>query len=271
MLLLFLWLPFVASEVNQLVQYPVKLLPPVTGHYFSSNISHYDGLLCFGNQDYRPATYLESLYCIIGLNRLYSQIYSCHSIWGSRSVSISVEGSVEFLKTTRLPRESDQMLNVTHWLHLNSDSYHSHRQPSPQQSSDQPAGSHEIKHVDADPFYLCARCNDWQKSATAKFSLKLRPAFTRAKAKAVCLRKMVFGALYLLGLSLPGLSPLLKTGWATYYVFLNGLHVFILLTSISIVTLLLTPFILTKKNRSSVRHAYRLFFSTLKVRSLSLL
>jgi hypothetical protein len=265
MLAVFLfWLPFGTSDVNQLVQYPVKLLPPVTGHSFSSNISHLDGLLCFGNQDYRPATYLESLYCIIGLDRLYDQLYSCHSLWGSRSVSISVEGSVEFLQTSQLPRESDQMLNVTHWLHLSSNSYYSphHRH---QHRHQQPATTQEIKLVDADLFYLCARCNDWQRETTATFSLKLRPAFTRAKARGVCFRKMIFGGLYLLGLSIPGLSPLLKAGWATHYVFLHGLNVFILLTVMSLATLLTTPFVLTKKNRSSVRRAYKHFFSTLKV------
>lgn len=288
-------LPVINSEINFLLQYPVKLLPPVTGNSFSGNLTTSDGFYCFGNQDYHPPTYLESLWCLTNLNRFLSpsRSSSCHSLWGSRSVSISVIGSVEFVQTIQLPRESLQMLNVTYWLHLNSDlTHHHHHSPTLTNNSLQsPTGmtnSHEklhelirqeeeelqevneIKLIDAAPFYLCARNNHWQKFIDARFSLRLRPAFIRVRSKAICLRKLVFGGLYLFGLSISWLSPILKTSWVTYYAFMNGLHIFILLVTISIVTLLSTPFILTKQNRSYVRHAYRLFFSTVKVLSSSL-
>jgi hypothetical protein len=268
LLLALLSISSINSEINFLLQYPVKLLPPVTGNSFSGNLTTSDGFYCFGNQDYHPPTYLESLWCLTNLNRiLYPSKSSCHSLWGSRSVSISVIGSVEFVQTKQLPRESLQMLNVTYWLHLNSDISHHHQSQTLTQSYQQEAliSVNEIKQIDALPFYLCARNNHWQKSIEGRFSLKLRPAFIRVRSKAICLRKLVFGGLYLVGLSISWLSPILKTSWATYYAFMNGLHVFILLVTISIVTLLSTPFILTKQNRSYVRHAYQLFFSTVKV------
>jgi hypothetical protein len=256
------------SEINFLLQYPVKLLPPVTGNSFSGNLTASDSFYCFGNQDYHPPTYLESLWCLSNLNRvLFPSKSSCHSLWGSRSVTISVSGSVEFVQTQQLPRESLQMLNVTYWLHLNSDISHHYQSQSHifSEQEQQLVSVSEIKQIDALPFYLCARNNHWQKSIEGKFSLKLRPAFIRVRSKAICLRKLVFGGLYLIGLSISWLSPLLKTSWATYYAFMNGLQIFILLVTISIVTLLSTPFILTKQNRTYVRHAYQLFFSTGKV------
>lgn len=301
----YLWFPLLflnitLAEVKLLVKYPIKLLPPVTGSSFFGNFtnSESDNYYCFGNQDYHPTTYLESLYCLLSLNKLYPSLYSCYSIWGSRSVSITVQGSMEFIQLQQLPRENNlQLLNGTYWLYLNSlDSYYysHHELDSPVPTAASEVGPtlsvneekpthysphfyynntllrhsvHEIKHVDAVPIYLCGRCNNWQKESTTltKFSLKLRPAFIRARSRAICLRKLIFGALYLFGLSISWLSPLLKAGWAAFFAFSNGLHVFILLVTISIVTLLFTPFILTKKNRSYVRHAYQLFFSTVKV------
>ena len=246
----------VDCEVKLLIKYPVKLLPPVTGSSFSGIVNK-DILHCFGNQEYHSTTFLEGFYCIGGFSRIF-ELYSCHSLWGKRSVSISVEGSIEFFKLNQLPRESNQFLNVTHWLYLNSNNNQNNSIVS------------MIKHVEADSLYLCARCNDWKENSIAKFSLKFRPAYTRHRVRIICMKKMIFGALYLIGLSISWLSPLLKATWAAIYVFTNGLQVFILLVTISIVTVLFTPFILTKKNRRYVRSAYQLFFSTVKVYSFSL-
>jgi hypothetical protein len=186
-----------------------------------------------------------------GATWIYS-LYSCQSLWGSRSVSVSVEGSVEIFRMEKLPRESSHtLLNASHWLHLDS-----------------PRGSyaHEIVNVEATPVYLCVRSNDWQDQYNhSRFSLHFRPAYVRGRDRASSMRKMLSEASFLLGMSVSWLCPLLKAYWAASFSYVYGLNVFIAIVSISIITLLLTPFVLTRKNRDLARYSYKLYFSSVKV------
>eukprot|EP00602_Paraphysomonas_sp_CaronLab_P005491 CAMPEP_0185023266 /NCGR_PEP_ID=MMETSP1103-20130426/5950_1 /TAXON_ID=36769 /ORGANISM="Paraphysomonas bandaiensis, Strain Caron Lab Isolate" /LENGTH=784 /DNA_ID=CAMNT_0027555771 /DNA_START=208 /DNA_END=2562 /DNA_ORIENTATION=+ len=196
------------------------------------------------------------MYCMSGLDRIYP-LYHCHSLWGSRSVSVEVQGSVEILRMKQLPRETSQIFhNSSYWLHLNS-----------------PSGSiaRDVVHVAAEPVYLCARSNDWREPApNASISLRFRPAYTRARDREVSARKMFFQAVLLLGMSVSWLCPYLKASWIAYFAYSRGLNVFILVACLSACTLLLTPFILTRRNRDRVRESYRLYFSSLRPAELEL-
>lgn len=239
-----------ADCVNFVVNYPVKLLQPVTGTSFSGDVDkHY--LTCFGNQDYRPATFLEGIYCMSGATWIYP-LYSCQSLWGSRSVSVSVDGSVEIFRMEKLPRESSHTyLNASHWLHLDSK---------------RGTYSHEIVNVEATPVYLCVRSNDWQDQHNhSRFALHFRSAYIRGRDRTACIRKMLSEASFLLGMSVSWLCPLLKAYWAATFSYQYGLNIFIAIVSLSVTTLLLTPFVLTRKNREIARYSYKLYFSFIKV------
>ena len=242
-----------SDDVKYVINYPVKLLQPVTGVSFTGEVAE-NHLTCFGNQDFRPATYLEGMYCLSGAAWIYP-LYSCQSLWGSRSVSVSVEGSVEIYRMEKLPRESAHvMLNASHWLHLDS-----------------PRGlfAREIVNVDASPVYLCVRSNDWQdRFNSSQFTLQFRPAYIRGRDREATMREMLSMAVFLLGLSVAWLRPLLKAHWVASLAFSHGLNVFIAVVSFSATILLLTPFVLTRRNRDRARYAYKLYFSFMQVRPL---
>ena len=151
------------------VSYPIDLLGTNSDTY-SGNLT-LDKLTCFGNRDYGVPTYKETMLCMIRM----PLGFNCHSIWGSRSVVVEVTGSVEFLKLNRLPAGSVFnefiSLNATRWLEL--------------AASSSSVSQREVRHVPAEPIYLCARSNDWRGSP-AKFHITFRPVFLRERDKQLC-------------------------------------------------------------------------------------
>lgn len=92
------------SQIEWTINYPVKLMLPVTGSVFSGEFTNHQ-ITCFGNQDYREATFIETITCLVGFigegantNSFVSNRFGCYGIWGSRSVSVSVNGSIELLR-----------------------------------------------------------------------------------------------------------------------------------------------------------------------------
>jgi hypothetical protein len=74
-------------------QYPVEFLSVAAGNSVSSAVSK-DKLLCFENRDYDEPSFADLALCILGtipkLAGHLSDITSCHSILGTRTVKIEV-------------------------------------------------------------------------------------------------------------------------------------------------------------------------------------
>lgn len=235
------------------VSYPVVLLPPVVGNSFTANVTQ-DKLTCFGNRDYAEPNYSETLLCILPVPPLRSLLRSCESLWGSRSVVVEAWGSVEFLKTNRLPQESlddDDFitLNVTRWMELMAPSPWEHQR--------------ELKQVPAEPLYLCARSNDWS-GADARFSITFRPGYLREKDFELCMTKTLLHIAIMLSVSSAWLLPYLAALVMAAVAYSLGMNKFIMTLSFSGLIVCLTPLMLTRKNRHLARLYLRYFFTRIQ-------
>jgi hypothetical protein len=243
------------------LSYSVSLLPPVTGKYFSGEVTK-DQLLCFGNLDYHEDTYLESFLCMIQW-RHDSDIpsKSCFGLWGTRNVVVEVDGSIEFVRLKKLPREAGEAdkskLEAEHWLYLSN------------YFESKPA--RETVSVNAEPIYICARSTLWGDSnTTSSFSLQFRDAFIRIADRKFTLQQTFVNTLVAFGMSLPIVSPIVGTFLAARAFYVYGLNFFIAIFSACLVILVSAPLMITSKIRRSTRAAFHLlYFSTGEVDDLS--
>jgi hypothetical protein len=232
---IFCLINLVDGDIEMSIRYPVKLMLPVTGSVFNG-VAEKDYITCFGNQDYMDLSFIEALGCLTGILSDGSR-YGCYGLWGSRMVSVSVDDSIEFYRLHKLPREittNPVILNATHWLHLNADI----------------GGvvSMEMKQADAGPLYLCARSNNWKKTNTkSNFNVIFRSAYIRQDDRENTLKGMILLIILICNMSIVWLFPYITSIWSFVMGYYYGLNIFILLFSISIMTLFLTPFIITKR------------------------
>ena len=229
------------------VSYPVDILGTHSDSY-SGNLT-VDKLTCFGNRDYGVPTYLETLLCMIRL----PLGFNCLSIWGSRSVVVEAIGSVEFLKLSRLPSGSvfneRISLNVSRWLELTA--------------SSSSISQREVRHVPAEPIYLCARSNDWTGSQ-AKFHITFRPVFLRESDKLLCHSKSLVHIILVIAVTSIWLLPYIAAVVVAALSFMHGIKFVIAIISFSCCIVALTPLMLTKKNRHLARLYFNYFFTRIQ-------
>ena len=229
------------------VSYPIDLLGTNSDSY-SGNLT-LNKLTCFGNRDYGVPTYRETLMCMIRL----PMGYNCHTIWGSRSVVVEVTGSVEFLKLNRLPAGSVFneyiSINATRWLELTA--------------SSSLLTQREVRHVPAEPIYLCARSNDWTGSP-AKFHITFRPVFLREKDKQLCHSKTLVHIILVIAVTSIWLLPYIAAVVVAALTFIHGIKFIIAIITFSCCIVSLTPLMLTKKNRHLSRLYFNYFFTRIQ-------
>lgn len=229
------------------VSYPIDLLGTNSDSY-SGNLT-IDKLSCFGNRDYGVPTYRETMLCMIRL----PMGHNCNSIWGSRSVVVEVTGSAEFLKLNRLPPGSvfNELisLNATRWLELTASSSSVYQR--------------EVRHVPAEPIYLCARSNDWTGSP-AKFRITFRPVFLRERDKQLCHSKTLVHILLIIAVTSIWLLPYIAAIVVAALTFLHGIKFIIAIITFSCCIVSLTPLMLTKKNRHLSRLYFNYFFTRIQ-------
>ena len=229
------------------VSYPVDILGTHSDSY-SGNLT-LDKLTCFGNRDYGVPTYLETLLCMIRL----PLGFNCLSIWGSRSVVVEATGSVEFLKLSRLPSGSvfneRISLNVSRWLEMTA--------------SSSSVSQREVRHVPAEPIYLCARSNDWTGSQ-AKFHITFRPVFLRESDKQLCHSKALVHIILVIAVTSIWLLPYIAAVVVAALSFMHGIKFVIAIISFSCCIVALTPLMLTKKNRHLARLYFNYFFTRIQ-------
>ena len=142
-------------------EYTLEHMHPVIGSYFMGNVSS-DVLTCFGNNDVEECSYMHTFICMIpGMRSMAQNLLRCDSLWGSRSVVVEVQGSVEFLRVNKLPEESNAirrthpsshpipsldtvsstMLTATRWLEI-------------QAVGRTYEWKKEIKHIPSEPYSL---------------------------------------------------------------------------------------------------------------------
>ena len=229
------------------VSYPVDLLGTNSDTY-SGNLTH-DKLTCLGNRDYGVPTYKETMMCMIGL----PMGFNCNSIWGSRSVVVEVTGSVEFLKLSRLPPGSvfNEMisLNATRWLELTV--------------SSNSISQKEIIQVPAEPIYLCARSNDWT-GLPANFRITFRPVYIRSDDQKLCHSKTRVHVALVAAVTSIWLLPYIAAIVVAALSFMHGIKFTIVIISFSGCVVLLTPLMLTRKNRHLARLYLKYFFTRIQ-------
>jgi hypothetical protein len=196
------------------LSYPLRLLQPITGTHFSGEAKS-NSLTCFGNRDYPAPTLFDTMLCLLGGDTGGR----CHGVWGTRTVHIATNGSIELLRVSRLPsvqtssefddaseaRRGDSFrlpsddfitLNATRWFQtvvldpveeaVFEDSSMSTTIGGGQTAIDSSTSVvsrsfrlREIRTMPAEPVYVCVRCIDWKVDSTTHFTLRFRPAFIR--------------------------------------------------------------------------------------------
>ena len=241
--------------------YAVSLLPPVTGQHFSGHVSK-NQLLCFGNLDYHEDTYIESFLCMLQW-RYDSDLpsKSCFGLWGTRNVVVEVDGSVEFMRMEKLPRESGESdktnLAAEHWLYLSN--------------SFEMKPARETVRVNAEPIYICARSNLWGvTNTTSSFNVQFRNAYIRYSDRKKSLQQMFMQSLMTLGMSFPFIGPAIGSLAAARAFYIYGLNYFIAIFSTCVVFLLSAPVIFTSKSRQTTRSSFHhLYFSVGEMKYIS--
>ena len=254
--------------------YPLEHMEPVIGNYFSGNVTS-NTLTCFGNRDVEECSYLHTFVCMLpGMRVLASNWVQCDSLWGSRSVVVQVQGNVEFLQMSDLPEESGDKkkkkerqltstasiikeielsllgaspLKATRWLEIQS-VMHSDR-----------AWKKEIKHVPSEPFYLCARSNDWQGS-DSRLRVEFRPTYLREQDYNWVIKKTLVHISLVVAVSSLWLLPYIAALVVCIVTYIMGFDYYLATMVFSGVVVCLTPLMLTRKNRHLAKLYLRYFF-----------
>lgn len=235
--------------------YPISLLQPVTGSYFSGNLSS-DHLTCFGNREYLSVSYLDAIRCLV---RGYGD---CNGLWGSRAVVLETDGSMEMLRVQKLPAESvvlAQPLNASRWLQLSAAEEGA---PTLRMDGTSRVVAKEAKQIPAEPVFFCARCNDWRANSSAAFTAQFRQAYLRQKDVVLCRKHMlVLVALTAASAAVPAISKLLVVAAGSYGGFHYGLQRFIMVYVVCMLCTVLLPFVRGKRTRRFIRYYMRAFLS----------
>ena len=253
--------------------YPLEHMEPVIGNYFSGNVTS-NTLTCFGNRDVEECSYLHTFMCMLpGIRVLASSLVQCDSLWGSRSVVVQVQGNVEFLQMSALPEESGDKkkkerqststgsilkdielsllgappLKATRWLEVQS-VMHSDR-----------AWKKEIKHIPSEPFYLCARSNDWQ-GGDSRLKVEFRPTYFREQDCSWVTKKTLVHISLVVAVSSLWLLPYIAALVVCIVTYMLGFDYYLVCMVFSGMVVCLTPLMLTRKNRHLAKLYLRYFF-----------
>lgn len=236
------------------IYYPIEHITNNNGNSSFQGVAKKEKLTCFGNEDYNAPNLNGLFTCLIHLSFPFISNYNneCYSIWGSRLVDISVSGSVEFFRLSRLPLETYDEIPISlfliRWFEINSltiDTYKS-----------------ETIQIAAEPTYICARENEWIKSNNkSNFSVIFHNGFIRQKDQFICLIKTFIHILIIICFSSVWFLPYLASAICGYLSYIHGIKVFVVLSVLCISIVLLSPLMLTKKNRHLSKLYISYFFS----------
>jgi len=236
------------------LKYNVTHTLPAMGTRHGATVTSNE-LTCFGNWDLIEPSYLDTLLCMLPLPDMLHSYSQCTTVWGSRGVVVGVIGSVEFLQVKRIPSAaSDVQLHATRWLEL--------------QSLSNEAVQREIKHISAQPFYLCARSIDW-KGRDSSFQIEFRPVYMRARDSARCGQKLLLHLLLVVAVSSQWLLPYIASFVFCVYTYTHGMHRFMMALAFSTAVVSLAPLMFTKRNRHLARLYIDYFFNRRNIRETS--
>ena len=236
------------------IDYAVDFPDPIIANSFVAKASR-DKLTCFGNNDVAELSIVETLGCLLSIPGS-----KCSAVWGSRVLQVNTNASLELFRTLNIPEISQQadvvvtessskpnsstsQIHAQRWLHLDAHD------------------GKEMRTIPAEPFYLCARSNDWIKGTIADFEVIFRPIYIRESDQYESTNKLLVHFLLVAVLSSMWLLPYLIALVGCVYAFTNGLTYFVIVLTISGFVLLLTPFMLKKSNRHLARHYLKYFFT----------
>jgi hypothetical protein len=245
---------FSSKHEIQLLNYNVTHTIPAMGTHHRATVTR-DELTCFGNWDLIEPSYLDTLLCMLNLPEVLHSYSQCTTIWGSRGVVVNVIGSVEFLQVKRFPAEASEVpLQATRWLEV--------------QSLFDDAEQREIKHVSAQPFYLCARSIDW-KGRDSSFQIEFRPVYLRARDSTRCGQKLLLHLLLVVAVSSLWLLPYIASFVFSVYTYTHGMHRFMMSLAFAVAVVCLAPLMFTKRNRYLARMYIDYFFNRRNIRETS--
>ena len=233
------------------VKYPVSHLIPTIGSHHKSELTQ-DSMVCFGNRDFQKPSYKDTFMCMLPLPEMLLRYAQCDSIWGSRSVVVTVHGRVEFLQVPRLPQEADEVeLRGKRWLNL--------------QSLTAETEQREIKHIPAEPFYLCARSIDW-RGGNSSFQMEFRPVYLRKRDFNLCTQKILLHLLLVAAVSSLWFVPYIASFVLCVFAYTHGMHRFMVALGFSSAVVCFAPLMLTTRNRQQARLYIDYFFGRRQAR-----
>jgi hypothetical protein len=275
LLLLILCLSSVSSSKKRAVQfrYPYRLLPEGTkqNHY---NVSQ-DEFLCFENMQEKIPPYRTLISCLLP----YQSGTGCEEIWGSHSVVIKVLGDIEFIRLASFPSPLPDSssshgvvvpLSGVRLLQLVSPSFDEYIQEIVQFPSEKII----VCARSSFPFHLHPHYDSFHGSplssspsasspvsSVSSFSINFKNSFIRDKDKKRFKEHLGYHILMLLIVSSLFLLPYLVAFLTLVLVYLHGIKFLLVLLSIAITVICLTPVMLTKKNRQLASLYVHYFFS----------
>lgn len=237
-----------AESFNKIhIDYPLDIHYADGSGHLATFSSSRDKLTCFGNRDYAEPTMMETLGCMsFGL----MSGMECTSLWGSRSLSIESNSSVEFYRSTQYQTLKDTgesvSMRVQRWLHVEGN-------------------GPELRQIPAEPFYLCARSNDWREdSDAAEFSVFFRSAYMRNADRYESIVKVLMHCILVIAMSSMWLLPYVVAAGAGTVAYSEGLRFDTVLTLLCFIILLCFPLMLQPKNLHMARHYLKYFFTRMQ-------
>lgn len=241
----------ISKEV--LLQYPVRALFPEKVQDYSANATK-DVLVCFQNHEYPVPNIFEAAACLL------PTATNCYSVFGSRTLVISHEGDLEFLKVLKFPPdiffslEEPISLVVTRWMEFED------QKDNWVDSSWINKGKKHMTQIFVEPMTLCARATNLFGNESS-FQASFRHAYLRERDRRAVWETLMYHCLLLTIATSVQLLPYLVAFIVAIYAFLHGLKIVIILLGTGTAILCLTPLMLTHKNRQLAMAYLRYYFS----------
>lgn len=233
-----------ARRVKTYLVYPTRTISAKDStHTIFDGHAVQNELTCFSNEDAAVPMYLQTLGCLTFL-----PYFECTSVWGSRSIFITANSSVEFYKVNDFVSTGSgcASINATRWLQLEAE-------------------GKEIMNEPAEPLHICARSLSWkQPSSPASFTVQIRPVYLREKDKNDSLKKMLIHILLMSVASSTWLLPYLIALSVAFLSYSHAMKYFLVILGTCSFVVLLVPFMLTKKNLHLSRLYFNYFFTRIQ-------
>ncbi|RYG67069.1 hypothetical protein EON64_08280 [archaeon] len=215
-----------------------------------------DKLICIVDEAVPPLSYVGAFMCILPMPSW--MLGNCDQVFGSRSLVLDVQGSVEIIRVSHKPVVDPvsgwAVVNASRWLHFGTDD-----------DADPSEHRRELAHLPAEPTYLCARSDDWTERRVAHLRLQLRHVFSRESDRQRWVERLGWHSLLLALLCSPFALPYLVAAAVAVFVFQHGLHKIMVLGALSGGVLCLTPLMLTQDRRHLARHYLNYFFTRVQL------